>query len=179
MKKKIYKMFWIWDFDREEKWLNDMSAKGMQLCDVGYCRYTFEEGLPNEYVYRLELLNNMPAHEESKRYINFIEDTGAEQIGSLFRWVYFRKKKGSTEFNLLSDIDSRIKHLNRILVLAGIFAGLNLFNGLNLLAPWHSSVKQEWGLGALCLAVGLLIGCGFVQLFFKRNKLKREKILHE
>jgi hypothetical protein len=92
MARTIRKVFFAWSFDKEEKWLNEMSAKGLQLCDVGYCRYTFEEGTPGEYVYRLEMLDNMPGHAESKHYIDFIEDTGAEQIGTLGRWVYFRKK---------------------------------------------------------------------------------------
>ncbi|MBQ2899558.1 MAG: DUF2812 domain-containing protein, partial [Oscillospiraceae bacterium] len=31
MKKVIKKMFWAWDFEKEEKWLNEMSAKGLAL----------------------------------------------------------------------------------------------------------------------------------------------------
>ena len=87
MKKVIRKLFWVWDFDKEEKWLNEMSAAGLQLRGVGFCKYTFEQGLPGEYVYRLELLNNWPSSYESVQYIRFIEDTGAEHIGSLLRWV--------------------------------------------------------------------------------------------
>ena len=48
MKKTVHKLFWAWEFDREEKWLNDMSAKGLQLTDVGFCRYVFETGTPGE-----------------------------------------------------------------------------------------------------------------------------------
>lgn len=70
-----------------------MSEKGLQLVSVGFCKYVFDEGAPGEYDVRLELLENWPMHPESTRYIKFIEDTGAEYLGSVMRWAYFRKKK--------------------------------------------------------------------------------------
>ena len=180
MKRIFRKLFWAWEFDKEEEWLNAMSAKGLQLCDVGFCRYVFEEGLPREYVYRLELLDNVPNHAESIQYIQFIEDTGAEQIGTLFRWVYFRKKTDGDEFNLFSNIDSRIKHLDRVFVLTGILSGVNLLNGGTRLHAWISQeMSFNFTVSILCFTVGILIGYGFLRVFFKRRKLKKEKILHE
>ncbi len=41
MKHIIHKWFWAWDFDKEEKWLNEMSAKGLNLTGVSFCRYVF------------------------------------------------------------------------------------------------------------------------------------------
>lgn len=117
MKKTIYKLYWAWQFDKEEKWLNECSAKGLHLCDVGVFRYTFEEGTPGAYSHKLELLENWPTHPESVAYIRFLEDTGVEMVGSILRWVYFRKKTVDGPFDLFSDLDSRIKHLNRILML--------------------------------------------------------------
>lgn len=87
MKKTIYKLYWAWQFDKEEKWLNECSAKGLHLCDVGLFRYTFEEGTPGAYSHKLELLENWPTHPESVAYIRFLEDTGVEMVGSILRWV--------------------------------------------------------------------------------------------
>jgi len=180
MRKTIYKLFWVWDFDKEEKWLNEMAAQGLQLCRVGYCKYVFEAGLPGEYVYRLEMLEHWPQHPQSVQYINFLEDTGAEQIGSLLRWVYFRKKpSGDQGFDLYSDIDSRIRHLNRILMLTGILGGLTLLNGLNNLIHLSHYTLANSVIGLLCLAVALLIGFGFLRLYSKRHKLKKEQFLYE
>ena len=178
MRKTIHKWFWAWDFDKEEKWINEMAAKGRVLCGIGYATYTFEEGNPGEYVYRLEMLDKVPTSAESVQYINFIEDTGAEYIGSLFRWVYFRKRAGAVGFDLFSDIDSRIKHLDRIIWFAGVLSAANLFSGINNLFL-HSSIDMNITVGLLSLSVGLLLGCGFLKLFFKKSKLKKEKILHE
>ncbi|MDR2855984.1 MAG: DUF2812 domain-containing protein [Methanomicrobiales archaeon] len=180
MKMIIHKLFWAWSFEKEERWLNEMSNKGWQLSDVGVCRYTFEEGLPGEYVYRLEMLNNLPKHPESVHYIRFIEDTGAEHVGSLLRWVYFRKKAGENGFDLFSDIDSRIKHLNGILVLVGFVFGVILLSGIYYMLAWLSHGAQfNIVSGIICLIVGLGIGYGFVHLFLQKRRLEKEKILHE
>lgn len=120
MKYVIHKFFTIGQFEKEEKWLNEMSAKGMQLTDVGFCRYCFTKGNPGEYIYRLELLNHMPHHAESINYISFLEETGIEHIGSLLRWVYFRKKAGAGPFEIYSDTPSKINHYRRILFIANI-----------------------------------------------------------
>ena len=34
---KKHKLFWIWDFDKEEKWLNKMAQDGYVLENVGFC----------------------------------------------------------------------------------------------------------------------------------------------
>lgn len=67
-----YKVLFAWDFEKEEKWLNEMSAKGMQLVGVGIFKYIFEEGNPGEYFYRIELLEELPTHPESISYIRFM-----------------------------------------------------------------------------------------------------------
>ena len=33
MRKKVYKWFWAWEFDKEEKWLNEMAADVEALLD--------------------------------------------------------------------------------------------------------------------------------------------------
>lgn len=58
MKRTIYKLFWAWNFEKEEEWINKMSAEGWQLDSVQVFRYVFTKGDPDEYVYRLELLEN-------------------------------------------------------------------------------------------------------------------------
>ena len=74
MRKTVRKWFWVWDFDKEEQWLNEMAAQGLVLVDVGWCKYVFEDSVPGEYQVRLELLENQPSHEESQKYIRFIHD---------------------------------------------------------------------------------------------------------
>lgn len=81
------------DWAKEEKWLNEVAAKGLVLSSVGFCRYEFEESLPGEYGVKIELLENTLNHPESEQYIRFVEETGAEHIASWYRWVCFRSLK--------------------------------------------------------------------------------------
>ena len=41
MRQTIHKLFWAWEFDKEEKWLNEMAARGLCLVSIGFCKYEF------------------------------------------------------------------------------------------------------------------------------------------
>lgn len=185
MRKVIRKTFFIWDFKKEEQWLCDMSAKGLALVAVSYGTYTFEESVPGEYDVRLELLENLPTHPESEAYIRFVEETGAQYVGAILRWVYFRKKKTDGAFELHSDYDSRIKHVNRMLALASVLTIAPLFVGGCNLALFFLHMREtplqvaNLVVGLLCVGVGLLIGFGTIFLFRKKRKLYKEKQVFE
>lgn len=186
MRKVIHKLFWIWDFDKEEKWLNEMAAKGLALVGVGFCKYEFEECTPGEYEVRLQLLEKHLCHPESEKYISFVEETGAEPVGSHFRWIYFRKKRAEGSFELFSDIDSRIKHLNLIISFILLLSIVNLLLGAENIYFLIRHFCGEHGggsginiVGLLNLAVGMIGTLGSVRLIRKRNMLKKEKQIFE
>ena len=174
MRTTVKKWFWVWEFDKEERWLNEMAAKGLALVGVGFCRYAFEACIPGEYQVRLELLENQLQHAESRQYIRFLEETGVEQVGNYFRWVYFRKKTADGPFDLYSDLDSRIKHLKRIIALVLPISGANLCIGFGNLTSYFA---HGYSLSLVCLlniAIGVL-GCfGSWKLIKKRKRLKAE-----
>ena len=105
--KTVNKWFWVWDFEKEERWLNEMAMDGWALIAVGFAKYTFEECEPNSYTVRLEMRS------PDDGYIRFMEETGAEYVGRVFQWIYFRKRKELGSFDLFSDLDSRIGHVFR------------------------------------------------------------------
>lgn len=180
MRRTIKKWFWIWDFDKEEKWLNEMASKGLALVAVDYGKYTFDECVPGEYNIRLELLENIASHAESQQYIKFLEETGVEYVGNIIRWAYFRNKTDNGEFNLYSDGGSRIKHLNRILLLIGIVCiAITCFGVSNLFMYWANRGHMNLLVALLDVSVGLLMAYGFFSVFLKRKKLKREQNLFE
>lgn len=172
MRKTIYKWIWAWDFDKEEKWLNEMAANGLVLVSTALCRYEFEDCVPGEYNVRLELLEELPSHPQSQQYISFIEESGAQCIGSYLRWVYFRKKTTEGSFDLYSDNASRIKHLNRVSTLITILAFINLTACLSTL------MHLRW-LAFFNCALTLFLGYGLFKLYRKKKRLKREQQLFE
>lgn len=179
MRKIIHKCFFIWNFDAEEKWLNEMAAKGLCLVGVGFCRYEFEDCSPGEYRICLQMLDKKPSHPESQKYIEFMEDTGAEQVGSFTRWVFFRKKASLGDFNLFSDNASRVKYLTSMLSFITLVVALNLLIGLENLAIAMLTGFPGNYLGFINLAIGLFGLPGTIKLWKKRNRIKKESQLFE
>lgn len=179
MRTTIRKFFFVWDFDKEEQWLNEMAAKGLCLVSVGFCKYEFEDCLPGEYRICLQLLDKLPRHPEMQKYIEFMEETGAEQVASFTRWVYFRKKASEGDFNLFSDNTSRAKYLTTILSFIALIVGLNLYIGLyNLFLVFFMDSPFNY-IGLLNLAIALFGIPGTIQLWKKRNRIKKECQLFE
>ena len=179
MRQTIRKWFWVWDFDKEEKWLNEMAAKGLSLVSVGFCKYEFEDSLPGEYKICLQLLDKMPRHPESKKYIDFLETTGAEQVGSFTRWVYFRKKATEGDFELFSDNDSRLKYLSSVISFVSLITVGNWIAGINnvfIATTFPSPINY---VGILNLLIGLVGTWGIIRLMRKRKKMKQDGQLFE
>lgn len=171
---------WFVDYEKEEKWLNEMSAKGFHFVHNSFCRYIFEEGAPGKYVYRLQLLDNLPSHPESRAYIRFMEEAGAEHVSSILRWVYFRKKASEGSFDLYSDLDSRIKHYGKIALLLSFPCGYNLFIGLtNLHLISGESSRLPLFFPWLNIGLAALIAPVIVSTLRKMSALKKEKQLRE
>ncbi len=159
-----------------------MAAKGLSLIAIdGNCQYIFEETGIVEYSIKLELLENMPSHPESIRYIEFIEDTETEYLGSCFRWAYFRKKKIHGEFELYSEYVLRIKQLNHVLGILGIILFCNLLNCVyqfvNYIFISYLSVSLFSGI--VNIIILLFIGFGLLNIHVKKRNLKKEQMLHE
>ena len=180
MRTTIRKWFWAWEFDTEEQWLNDMAAKGKTLVSARYITYEFEDTAPGEYSIRLEMLANAPGSPEGQQYIAFVEDTGAEYLGKVMKWVYFRKKTADGPFELYSDNATRTKHLDGIIrflkPLLAINAGAGLYNlciGIGLNSPLNVACA------AISAAMAWLLWKGFVKLNDKKKQLEKEAQLFE
>ena len=165
-RKTVHKWFWVWDFDKEEAWLNEMAMNGWALVSVGFCTYTFERCEPGEYMVRLEMHPNDPG------YIDFMADTGAEYVGRIFLWIFFRRRAEYGPFDIFSDIDSRIDHLARIARFLAIIGGLNLVIGI-----MNSFSGSRVGFINLLCATVLMYGLGRIQ--GKKESLEKERLLRE
>ncbi|MCI8386982.1 MAG: DUF2812 domain-containing protein [Clostridiales bacterium] len=181
MLKCIRKFFFVWDFEKEEKWLNEMAAQGLALHSIGFGKYYFEECTPGEYEIRLELLKNLPSHPQSESYLKFLESTGVEHVGSYMRWVYLRRRTANDgEFNLFSDLDSRISHVNRILTMVCIIfiSELMVFVSNLGMAIMHNRMINYVVTGIILACVSLL-GYATFRLWRIRKRLKQDRQIHE
>lgn len=182
---KITKIFTIGAFEKEEKWLNEMAAKGLNLIHTNGITYTFQEGIPGEYTYRLELLAKLPTHLESVKYLQFLEETGVEPVISHVRWVYLRKKKSDGEFILYSDLKSKLHHYHRIgrfgMIISLIPAIQIITNFINLFLSNRDYIDHTVHIFLIILMILLLALIQFqmIPVYKVILKLKRDIKIHE
>ena len=169
-RKTIRKWFWAWDFDKEEEWLENMARNGWVLDGVGFCTYHFIKTEPGEYSVRLQYL---PIAEENTDYTNLLEESGAERVGRMVQWVYYRKKTADGPFQLFSDLDSRITHLDKIAKLMLIVAVANLLIGV------VNSHNPSISLGWINLLVASLVTYGVGRIHGKKEALEKERQFRE
>ena len=165
-RKTIHRCFTVWNFEKEERWLNSMAQSGWVLDGVGFCTYHFIACKPGAYTVRLEM------HGPDEAYIDFMRETGAEYIGRVFQWIFFRKKAEDGEFDLFSDLDSRIAHLARIGRMLAAVGGANLLIGL---ANLHGPGRLGW-MNLLCVAA-LMYALG--RIHGKKESLGEKRAIME
>ncbi len=173
-----YRVYFVWSHDKEEKWLNEMSKKGLHLVKTGFCKYVFEENQEKQYIYRLELLKQNIKQDEKESYLDFLRETGVEQVGQYFNWVYFRKQYDEKEFEMFSDLDSKISHYNRMITLLMILFAPNMLFLVNSINNRNSHPLSIFTI-ILHLLIVIVSLYGTLKLVTKVSKLKTERNIME
>lgn len=176
MRKVIHKLFLVWNYEKEEAWLNEMAAQGLALVAVGFCRYEFEDCVPGEYKIALDYLNKSRA--ENQKYIEFLEETGAEHVGSIVRWAYFRKKTAEP-FSIFSDNSSKIALFTNVMhvLLAVMILNLSAFS-LNI-GNYFVHRDPVFLVCCINLFLAFVLLYGYWRFYKKRKKLKEEQKIFE
>ena len=165
-RKTIRRWYWAWDFDKEERWLNEMAMQGWALAEVGFCTYTFERCEPGAYIIRLQMCKR------DEGYLDFLEETGAEYIGRVAWWIYVRRDAALGDFELFSDRSSKLGHLRWIAtvmlpigIMNMVIGVVNSFNGTPI--------------GAFNVVVGTLLMYGLGRIHGKMESLEEKSDLQE
>ncbi|WP_019240960.1 MULTISPECIES: DUF2812 domain-containing protein [Bacillus] len=179
MRKVVRKIYM--NFKKEEKWLNEMATNGLHLVDFSFGRYVFEEGVPGEYIYRIELLEQLAMHPQSQAYIQFMKESGVECIATYGRWVFFRKRACKGVFELFSKVSILMGYYKKVMSFVGILAGLNLLLALiNIVNGLNSGMLSTLiYFSLLNLAVFILLFTLLVSYWRKYYVLKKDKELYE
>jgi len=166
-RKIVRKWVWVWDFEKEERWLNEMATSGWLLEEVGFCTYHFERCEPGEYTVRLEM------HGKDDGYISFMEEMGAAYVGNYMQWLYFRRKTVDGRFDIFSDIDSRIAHLEKIGKLLKVVGVANLVIGI------ANSINPAVNMGWINLLCATLVMYALGRIHAKKESLEKDRLLRE
>ena len=166
-RKTVRRWFWVWNFEKEELWLNQMAKTGWLLEKVGLCSYHFIACEPGAYTVRLEMRSPDDA------YLDFMRETGAEYIGRMAQWIYFRKSVKYGAFDIFSDIDSKIGHLNKI------GKPLLAIGGANLLIGLANAVNPILNIGWINLLCATMLMYALGRIYGKKEALEKERLLRE
>ena len=179
MRHTVKKWFWAWDFQKEEQWLQQMAAKGLALVSVGFARFEFEDTQGGEYDVCLQLLEQNIKHPESVKYIEFLEQTGAEHVGTYGRWIFVRKKRAEGGLQLFSDYQSRVKQLSRIIGMIVPVSVANILIGISNISLLFTLSGDANAVGLINLLLGLL-GCfGWYKLSKMKKALQEQAQIFE
>ncbi|GFN32175.1 DUF2812 domain-containing protein [Paenibacillus xylaniclasticus] len=111
----------VWNYEKDEAWLTELSAQGLHLVRPGLFRNRFETDVNQRYVYKLDY-HQLKSRKELDAYLVLFEDLGWEHTSSFLGWHYFRKPyvEGQS-YNIYTDRTSLIHLWKRVqLMLFGI-----------------------------------------------------------
>ena len=112
--KKVWNFFTIAQWEEEEQWLNEMARNGYNLIGVKcFVRYIFEQGTPGEYIYKLDLPDNLEHGMDGKAYCNFLAECGIDVVCKQKQWLFLRKKAADGPFNEQGDMFAKLKMTNK------------------------------------------------------------------
>ena len=192
MRRVVHKLFWIWQLEKEQAWVNEMASHGYALEHAGRLTFEFDETEPGKYIYKEIFLKGWGESVENLKYFKFLEEMGIKVVCYINYpgtcWVYTRalKQDYPDGIELYSDIDSKINY-NKVMAgyLIFVIVATLLSALLNI-----SVVVNSWTmhgtlmvlnlicsvfLTALCIASAIAT----VKAFVKIANLKKERKIHE
>ena len=177
---KKLRWFWAWEDEQEEAWLRQMSQAGWHLESVGLPGlYTFRQGEPRDYVYRLDFNSNRAGF---LHYVQLFQDAGWQHLLAYGNWQYFRKEARPGENpEIFTDNASKVTKYRRVLFILVVILPL-LLSSLN---PLRQGLRPELAgspVGVVWLVIELaylgfllLLIYGILRLLWRIGQLKRMK----
>lgn len=98
--------------DEETQWLNEMSDKGYAMTGFGFGFYNFEECEKGKWRYQVDFGDRL--FSVSNEYREFMKSVGVEIVAIWGFWIILRKPASEGEFELYTDVESRIEHYTKV-----------------------------------------------------------------
>lgn len=108
----MIKFYFTYNKERTAEWLDTMSREGYALKKAVGPFFSFVPCNPGEYEYQVDYAPLPPS--AGRDYKETMEDLGVDVICKFGPWVYLRKEKDGAPFELYTDRESRIDHLENV-----------------------------------------------------------------
>ncbi len=129
--KRCFRLFWVWQEDKEVKWLRQMALKGWHLINVFIFVYTFEKREPRDIIYYRDFKSIKKR--DVDEYLDIFKEAGWKYICRQGNWFYFSSPADNKYKEVYSDNHSRLEKY-RILLLTHIVFMPILFNSLRIIS---------------------------------------------
>ena len=139
MKTSRISINWFVDFDKEEKWLNDMSMKGWGFTRTNGVIYRFEKCEPGEFIYQIDF-DEKKSKDGVGDYVTFRTSCGDRFVDRWKSKIYWRRETASGPFEAENNVAAKLRLTNK-----AFDFHLNSFIGLTLIAAFAFLVLMPLG----------------------------------
>ncbi|UNL86079.1 DUF2812 domain-containing protein [Priestia koreensis] len=129
--KSCFRIFFAWQDEKEEQWLNSMVQKGWYFKGYRRGRYYFEQGEPADVIYKLDYKST--SNKDMEEYKTIFKEAGWEHVDSFLGWHVFKGKAGERfSETLYSDRESNAQKYKGLLLTTGLafISGLSIATSL-------------------------------------------------
>ena len=144
MSKGKIRINWFVDFDKEERWLNDMCSKGWAFWHTNGLIYRFKECEPGEFIYQIDFdegtSNKGTANEGVGDYVVFRSSCGDQFVNQWKRKIYWKRASSAGPFEEESNVAAKLRLTNK-----AFSYHFNSFIGLTLIAAFDFLILMPLG----------------------------------
>ena len=185
MRTTFHKLFWLWQLPKEEAWINEMAEHGYGLVSAGRVTYEFEDIEDGKYKYKALFVRGSFTSEKNREFLKFMEEMGVHNTGHVSypgrTVIYLRYDSSMEDFDVYSDLDSKIEY-EKTLVSYLLFAAImNLIAWvLNMFIFFTNCVRGYPSYISLVCALNLVLAVILIKNILKHvNKIKEYKVERE
>ncbi|NVD71487.1 DUF2812 domain-containing protein [Duganella sp. BJB480] len=173
-----FKLWFVWQDEKHEQWLQRMAAQGLHLRDTNCIGlHTFVRGAPADVAYRWDV----GRQRRDPEYMQLFQDAGWEYVASTMGWHCWRKtRKAGAVMEIFTDNAGRIRKYRtvlRLLALAMVAQvpsiWINFRNSRELLARKADIAAFPAATAWLNVAVLLLLLYAIARIGGRVRNLKR------
>lgn len=103
---------WFIDFDKEEKWINDMAKEGWAFWHTNGVIYRFKKCEPNEFIYQIDF-DEKEAKEGVDDYVVFRSSCGDQFVHQCKEKIYWKRATTSGPFEADNNVAAKLRLTNK------------------------------------------------------------------
>lgn len=186
--KTVWKYFTIAQWEEENEWINKMAQDGWHLVRIDFLlRYVFVEGNKGEYIYKLDLPDNIEHKDDKQSYKNLITERGIDIVHEQGESLYLRKKSIDGPFDEKSTLSSKLIMCNKAYnyAIKTLTKSLHFFSilmcllVLSLSLIEQTTIKSSLKVYIMCVGIDFIVSSAFWVPTLNSLRKKMNKLVSE